>query len=103
MKQVEVSIGSRSYPRALECLKTLRAGCVEAARGAAFNSFLEKLRLRFNADGGHAPGFWSGLVGEGVGPVHTGEDPGAGLGPEEAEGYLRVHTPGQGEFQLGGY
>ena len=97
---VDDSVLDRSYPKALDCLKTLRAGCIALGRGAGFNAFLEQLQQGYKQNSSRA-GFWGLVVAEGVGPVHHGEDPSVGLSAAQAEEYMKMHGPQAGGWVLG--
>jgi hypothetical protein len=87
---VDESVLDRSYPKALECLKTLRTSCISLTKGRDFNTFLEQLQERYKQDSSRS-GFWGLVVAEGLGPVHNGEDPSVELSEAQAEEYMKRH------------
>lgn len=88
---VDLSIGSRSYHKALQALIAFRKGCVENSKVLEFNHALCHLRDRYKVSSTRSE-FWGQVLEEKVTLIHTGEVACSNIIPLEAQEFLTAGT-----------
>ena len=85
MKRVIVELLDDSYDRAVECLSTLRRGCVQEDEGETFNEFI--VELKGMAMEQHMM-FWTGIVQRGLTLINREETNSSRVTAQEAMAFL---------------
>ena len=80
------SVKDQLYPKALDCMKALREGCVEEEEPAAFNTFIQLLRSIH--EGKRHDGFWQLLVSSSISLIHEEECQESDVTKEESRSFL---------------
>ena len=82
------SVKDQLYPKALDCMKALREGCVQEEEPAAFNTFLQLLRSIHK--GKRHDGFWQLLVSTSISLIHEEECEESDVTKEESTSFLEA-------------
>lgn len=65
------SVKDQLYPKAFDCVKALRSGCVKEEEPAAFNTFLRLMRSMY--EGKRHNSFWELIVSDSISLIHEDE------------------------------
>lgn len=104
VKIVNESVRDMHYPKALECLKALRQGCIEQAEVEAFNRFLADVKKNYR--GSKRAEFWQLICQEGVSLITAEESSDSDFTDVDAHlflttdgipGYLESEVEGEAE------
>lgn len=83
---VNNSVLDQLYPKALDCMIALRAGCVQEEEPAAYNSFLKELRGYY--EGKRRDDFWQQIAKKGLTLIHNDESEDSVVTVEEAQEFF---------------
>jgi ATP-dependent DNA helicase 2 subunit 2 len=86
VKYVNESIKDSYYDKALECLRSLRAGCIQEEEPNAFNSFMSELKNLFK--GKRHNDFWQKVVASNITLITVDESTGTDVTKEDAKLFL---------------
>ncbi len=75
------------YPKAIECVKVLREGCIKEEESEQFNRFLREARALF--EGKRRDDFWKLIVNRKISLIHYDESEESSVSPAEAEQFLQ--------------